>query len=555
MCGRTVPSTLARRTSAPPCPPASAQIYDHSIRVNFNMTMLRLPCQYVNLDVFDVMGASVHNVTRGVFRHRVLANGVRADFKPQKRPKSWQRSMGARADARPPSARELNVTTAQVEGVTHIDAEGFGPFLRARPHALVLFGAAWCPWTSDLLPTWADVERRVRADARLGQQLAVGYLDCARPEVRPVCKAHFVQAFPSVHLYQHNETSVHQNYVGPRAPEPLLEFARAAVEHTARSSLATPFHANGVHGAHGFEGCGLSGAFYVARVPGSLRISAHSDAHSLNPAWIDMDHHVDALTFGVPDTKERLHHEKALQKLLEESEGLSAPALEAHERRGLTVRARRARHRRVARARLGPHGPPARPGPERASRRHACARARPRAVRCAAPRVRRQDPFEHIDDLAFLPQHSAGSVVRPFRPGKRKASRFERFVSMVERLKHKQAKVGARGSARQCAAVRGSTHGAGAARARRTHTTRAGALRPALLCAPGRGWAVRCGGRAAWGGPRVQGRAACPTARGAAQRLARRCACALPARLGSGPRRSAGCGADAALHCDDTDDA
>ncbi|KAJ1617015.1 endoplasmic reticulum-golgi intermediate compartment-domain-containing protein, partial [Pavlovales sp. CCMP2436] len=56
------------------------QVYDQAIRVNMNITMLRMPCRFVSVDIFDVMGASVLNVSSGIHRERVLSSGKRLKY-------------------------------------------------------------------------------------------------------------------------------------------------------------------------------------------------------------------------------------------------------------------------------------------------------------------------------------------------------------------------------------------------------------------------------------------------------------------------------------------
>lgn len=41
------------------------QSYDRSLRVNFNLTMHRMPCRYLAIDIQDALGASVLNITTG----------------------------------------------------------------------------------------------------------------------------------------------------------------------------------------------------------------------------------------------------------------------------------------------------------------------------------------------------------------------------------------------------------------------------------------------------------------------------------------------------------
>ena len=48
------------------------------------------------------------------------------------------------------------------------------------------------------------------------------------------------------------------------------------------------------------DGCRLLGMLFVARVPGSLTISVHSDAHSFDHSIINLAHDINFLSFGEP---------------------------------------------------------------------------------------------------------------------------------------------------------------------------------------------------------------------------------------------------------------
>jgi hypothetical protein len=185
------------------------QVYDHAIRVNFNITMKRVPCQYLSVDVFDVLGAPVHNISTGIHRERVLADGERVKFNARKPIKSWRKLLAnkRKSSASRPSTPDVAPTIAAL-AADELDANlrmltsaNFSKALRQQPRALVLFRAEWCRWTRDMLPEWAAATRAVQQES-LSDKLALAYVDCARADSSQVCARHFVQAFPSVHVYE-----------------------------------------------------------------------------------------------------------------------------------------------------------------------------------------------------------------------------------------------------------------------------------------------------------------------------------------------------------------
>lgn len=350
------------------------QVYDNAIRVNFNLTTLSMPCAYVSVDISDVMGASVLNVSSGIHRERVLANGERARYSVRKPLKSSQSRLSA-ARSRHRAAPNATVRTLEGDPEAHcvrLTTANFTAFVdEVQGRALVLFGAAWCRWTRDMLPDWAAATREVR---RLGLdgRVRLGVIDCSRADSAATCARHYIAAFPAVHLYEKGARGLHQNYVGPRDADSLVSFARRVAEWgTFTQGLATPLHANLARGNSGREGCALAGSVFVSRVPGSLRIAAHADGLSFNPRWINMGHTVHAFSFGVPDRRERLRHAQQIAAITEAQRKLAARLGRASDGDGVieTGEVRRRARARCAAARVV--RPPA--------KRRARARARPSA--------------------------------------------------------------------------------------------------------------------------------------------------------------------------------
>lgn len=61
--------------SLPPSFPASSQI-----RINFNITMLDVPCEFATVDVLDVLGTNQQNVTKNIEKWNLDQNAQRRMF-------------------------------------------------------------------------------------------------------------------------------------------------------------------------------------------------------------------------------------------------------------------------------------------------------------------------------------------------------------------------------------------------------------------------------------------------------------------------------------------
>merc|ERR1711957_186963 len=53
---------------------------DQRIRMNFDITMMDLPCEHATVDVFSAVGGLQKNVTKNVRKHPVDEEGVRQQY-------------------------------------------------------------------------------------------------------------------------------------------------------------------------------------------------------------------------------------------------------------------------------------------------------------------------------------------------------------------------------------------------------------------------------------------------------------------------------------------
>ena len=53
---------------------------DPLIRINFNITVLDIPCEYAMIDVVDILGTRNNNITKNVNKWNVDAAGIRRNY-------------------------------------------------------------------------------------------------------------------------------------------------------------------------------------------------------------------------------------------------------------------------------------------------------------------------------------------------------------------------------------------------------------------------------------------------------------------------------------------
>ena len=56
---------------------------EKKLQLNFNVTLHHLPCRFASLDIVDVMGTHLQNVSANILKTRIDASGTKVGFAPQ----------------------------------------------------------------------------------------------------------------------------------------------------------------------------------------------------------------------------------------------------------------------------------------------------------------------------------------------------------------------------------------------------------------------------------------------------------------------------------------
>ena len=273
------------------------------MRIFFNITMERLPCQFASVDVEDVMGTSVTNVTKEILKFKVAPDsGHRQEFYPEQ-----------------PRDIEHEVLTPEEEQFpwrcpTSCPArrQGLRALRETSDLVLVAFGA--------VVPVVAAARARLAEDVERGEDEAV------RPaRARGARRLHRAERAADVPQAPHPRVPDDPRLPPQAAPLTRTTSATATRRRSSRSSRrrcrstcrrrrALAKDANALapsktedHSLQG-EGCQLTGSLSISRVPGNFRISARSDSHSFNTRVMNVSHHVDKLVFGAMVETGRLRH-------------------------------------------------------------------------------------------------------------------------------------------------------------------------------------------------------------------------------------------------------
>lgn len=275
------------------------------LRINFNVSLPAVSCEFATVDMYDVIGTTRLNVTRGLRRVPLDAEGRPAGA-PLGDP-SLERRRSLEYDDEGEHAH-IKVGDEPVDAPWTPDL--LKDYLEQYDVVAVNFFAPWCSWCQRLEPAWVAATRELaRRHPRDGDgRVRFGRVDCTR-EVA-LCRSQGINAFPSIRIFRHGSDDVvvggrheHESYYGDRRLEALLALgealARAAGEpHGPRRELAME-RAQIQRGTRA-PGCNLSGFVLANKVPGSLAVGARADGHSFHRDEVDAKHVVHGLTFGAP---------------------------------------------------------------------------------------------------------------------------------------------------------------------------------------------------------------------------------------------------------------
>lgn len=266
---------------------------DKRLQINFNLTLPHLPCQFASVDVSDVMGTQILNVSRSVQKHQIDGEGrfigMVADRAKELRYAQPLRDGGAQAGGHSVSVADVAELSAVV-GKSDL--------------VLVNFYAPWCPWSQRLAPVWEEAAEELAAKP-YAHAVAMAKVDCTSAAAQELCRAQHVRAFPSIRIYRDGVPHSQESYMADRTHEALLAFVEKNLPAAASATgeRALPFWEQPeieLHGPHGLDGCVLSGSLLVNRVPGNFHVSAHSPSASVHMPLLNLSHVVHHLSFGRP---------------------------------------------------------------------------------------------------------------------------------------------------------------------------------------------------------------------------------------------------------------
>lgn len=267
---------------------------DHQLQLDFNITLNNLHCDFVSVDVWDILGTNRQDITRNIEKWQVNHDGSSRVF------------VGGSQDSPEVLHEEHDETLDELhaDGIHAVDLNpsNFKQFLTTTKVAFVDFYAPWCIWCQRLQPTWEKFAEKVE---EYGLPLLVGKVDCVQHE--DLCEKYGIIAFPTLRWYENSEPSI-PDYKMDRTVSSLIEYSRYKLDiSTGLGYLEQQIEGKDQLGKiknHNIpkitdsDGCQVSGSLMINRVPGNFHIEAKSKSHNLNAAMTNLTHRVNHLSFG-----------------------------------------------------------------------------------------------------------------------------------------------------------------------------------------------------------------------------------------------------------------
>lgn len=228
---------------------------ESQIRVNFNITMMDLKCEYATIDVVSVLGTQ-QNVTQHVQKFPIDQYGVLQRYQ--------QRNLKQHDVQLFDSTIEETIEELHADGedAVSLDAKTLEVALEENTYVFVDFFANWCSHCRDLAPTWetlaevmyevaeSRVEKHIEKNPHLEHEYSdedyqaavavelpvlIGKVDCV--DHHELCMERGIRAYPTLKFFVDGEEK--GDYRGHRTVVELAHFIESMEkEHKGKDAEA-----------------------------------------------------------------------------------------------------------------------------------------------------------------------------------------------------------------------------------------------------------------------------------------------------------------------------
>ena len=189
---------------------------DEVLRVNFNVTMHQVPCEFLSVDVSDMTGTNRHNISKDILKWRLDANGkfiehataTAARTAVEAAADKHETHNGAFDEFDPDDYEPPDTNLSQ-----HLSAETFQPFLAQHELTVVNFFAPWCIWCRRFEPVYLKTASEI-PDLHFHGHARLAQVDCV--DQQAFCAKSMVRAYPTVRMYKDGDPNHFELFTGER---------------------------------------------------------------------------------------------------------------------------------------------------------------------------------------------------------------------------------------------------------------------------------------------------------------------------------------------------
>lgn len=269
-------------------------VLETKLQINFNMSFLDLPCEYLTVDALDVLGSNRVNISgKEVQKWHLDPQGVKQAFHGRNR---QQKDILQYDEGIKVSLQDLHKDGVHAVALTE---SNFDLWMEEHDLTFVAFHAPWCSWCQRLMPT-LEVLAEVMEESDRGKAISIATVDCTVH--KNLCTKRFaIRAFPTLKLFKESKVQS-PDYAGDRTVDSLSKYLYnkadgVTVKHP-RRGRKFPNEEVGVHDDK-WPGCMVTGHIMVNRVPGNFHVEAASKSHTFHGAMTNLSHIVHHMSFGV----------------------------------------------------------------------------------------------------------------------------------------------------------------------------------------------------------------------------------------------------------------
>jgi len=193
------------------------------LRINFNITVLDMPCEYATIDVIDVLGTRNDNVSKNINKWKIDENGIR---------RGYQGRNVEQRDLEHDVGHDLDQLLSNGQHAVPVGESNLDVWLKGHKYTFANFYAPWCIWCQRLEPVWEAFAEKMEEE-----QLPVSIVKIDCVENANLCSNVMrIQAFPTLRVFKEGE-QYPPDYRDDRTVEALMNYIKNRLmvdEHIAK---------------------------------------------------------------------------------------------------------------------------------------------------------------------------------------------------------------------------------------------------------------------------------------------------------------------------------